>query len=76
MPDVRVCTAFVIGIDNAIVQEIAILYMQCSYPLRTAVAGGLHLLKNEYIRVCQRLYMVKQCTVMSVHENMKMLQES
>ena len=40
MPFERVCTAFVISINNAMVQEFAILYMQCSYPLRMALAGG------------------------------------
>ncbi len=40
MPFVRAWTPFVIGIDNAMVQEFAFLYMQCIYPLRTALAGG------------------------------------
>ena len=55
MPFVRACAAFVIGINNAIVQELATLYMQGSYNLRMVVAGSQdsrEFLKNAYIRVC------------------------
>jgi hypothetical protein len=68
---------------HASVQESAVLYMQCTYAyIHPKNACGRwsaflwHFLKNAYRRVCQRLYMLKPCTVMSVHEKGKMPQES
>ena len=80
LPFVRACTPFVIGINNAMLQEFAFLYIQCIYPVRTALAGG-QLSCSIYWKTCtyalwQRLNMVEQCLLMSVHENMKMPQES
>ncbi len=52
--------------DYASVQESAVLYMQCSYAyIHPKNACGRwspfvwHFVKNAYIRVCQRLYMLK-----------------
>ncbi len=67
----------------ASVQESAALYMQDSYRYALPKNGSGrwsaflgNFFKNVYIRVCQLLYMVKPCTVTSVHENGKMEQES
>ena len=49
MPFVRACAAFVIGINNAIVQELATLYMQGSYNLRMVVAGSQD--SREFLRM-------------------------
>ncbi len=68
---------------HASVQESAVLYMQCTYAYihpkdacgRWSAFRG-RFPQNAYSSVCQRLYMLKPCTVMSVHEKGKMPQES
>jgi hypothetical protein len=80
MPFVRAWTPFVIGIDNAMVQEFAFLYIQCIYPLKTALAGS-QLSCSIFWKTRTSAFehgstVYEQCILMSVHENMKMPQES
>ena len=80
MPFVRAWTPFVIGIDNAMVQEFAFLYIQCIYPLKTALAGS-QLSCSIFWKTRTSAFehdstVYEQCLLMSVHENMKMPQES
>jgi hypothetical protein len=67
----------------ASVQESALLYMQDSYRSVLPKNGSgrwsaflWHFFKTMYIFVCQLLYMVKPCTVTSVHETGKMVKGS
>jgi hypothetical protein len=83
MPLVLACATLDIGTDYAIIQESRIVYKQ-GYTLYIPPKNVLarwsaflwHLFKNEYIHVCQHLYIDIQCTMMSVHEKEKILQES